>query len=156
MLNIHLFGKFSVVDEELPSLGRTSRKAQELCGYLLLYRDRPHPRETLANVLWGESATAQARTYLRKALWQLQTMLAAPARCRPFLVTSEWVQVNPQADLWLDVASFEQVSTQVQDLPGAQFDGPTAAAVQQAVALHQGMLLEGWYHDWCLYERERL
>lgn len=28
--------------------------------------------------------------------------------------------------------------------------------IQNAVQLYQGPLLEGWYQDWCLYERERL
>src|SRR5262249_55549726 len=28
-------------------------------------------------------------------------------------------------------------------------------SIQSAAALYQGDLLEGWYQDWCLFERER-
>lgn len=157
--SVRLFGKFGIECATRVTPDLTSRKAQELFCYLLLYRDRPHPRETLATVLWGDTSTAQSKTYLRKTLWQLQTALEPPAergQPRTFLVTSEWVQLNPQADLWLDVAVFEQVSNSVQGMPGTQLDSCTAASLQHAVALYRGDLLDGWYHDWCLYERERL
>jgi DNA-binding SARP family transcriptional activator len=126
--------------------------------YLLLHRDRPHARETLAGTLWGNSPTAQAKKYLRQALWQLQAALdLPPAAPERFLqVEVEWVQFHPVADLWLDVALFEQAYTRLHGVPGEQLDAGAAAAAQEAVALYQGDLLEGQYQDWCLYERERL
>src|SRR5262249_56752701 len=39
---------------------------------------------------------------------------------------------------------------------GAEMDGSQAEALRNAVTLYQGDLLEGCYHDWCVYERERL
>jgi DNA-binding SARP family transcriptional activator len=141
----------------VPSL--TSRKAQELFCYLLLYRDHPHPRETLAGLLWGDTSTTQSKTYLRKALWQLQTILEPHDACAQqhvLLLHHDWVQINPSADFWLDVAAFEQVCNGVQGVPGEQLDYGTASALREAVALYQGELLDGWYQDWCLYERERL
>lgn len=72
---IHLFGRFNTHrdDRELDCFPST--KAKELFCYLLLYRDRPHTRETLATVFWGEFAPEQTRKYLRQTLWQLQHAL---------------------------------------------------------------------------------
>jgi DNA-binding SARP family transcriptional activator len=158
-LRVFLFGKFRVQSGEQTLAHLSAHRAQELFCYLLLHRDRPHPRETLAGLLWGESSTAQSKKYLRKALWQLQTTLDAhtdsPA-ARVLLVDSDWVEINPQADLWLDVAVFEQAFSSVQGVPGKELDRQRAQSLQSAIDLYRGDLLEGWYQDWCLYERERL
>ena len=140
--------------------GLAACKVQELFCYLLLHRDRPHPRETLASLLWGDAPTIQSKKYLRQTLWQLQTALdappAAPVAGQVLEVEADWVQLRSATDLWLDVAVFEQASLQSQGVPGEQFDPATAATAQAAVALYGGDLLEGQYQDWCLYERERL
>jgi DNA-binding SARP family transcriptional activator len=63
---IHLFGRFNTRrdDRELDCFSST--KAKELFCDLLLYRDRPHTRETLATVFWSECAPEQTRKYLRQ------------------------------------------------------------------------------------------
>src|SRR5512145_619127 len=155
-LNVHLFGKFAVHYDSHPLPGLESRKAQELFCYLLLHDRHPHPREVLAGLLWGDTSTVQSKTYLRKALWLLQRELVAPDSAHPLLIEHDWVQINPQADLWLDVAAFEHAFNAVQGIPGEQLDNAAAERLRQAVELYQGELLDGWYQDWCLYERERL
>src|SRR5688572_3310625 len=95
-LDIHLFGRFSVRSNGQALAGLDARKVQELFCYLLLYRDRPHPRETLAGILWDE-CTVQSKTYLRKALWQLQATLdrrMAPGSGHLLLVEPDWIQLN--------------------------------------------------------------
>ena len=67
-LKISLLGKFSVRRDEGALEGFEGGKVQELFGYLLLNRNRSHPREALANTLWGGSSTAQSKKYLRQAL----------------------------------------------------------------------------------------
>jgi DNA-binding SARP family transcriptional activator len=64
ILRVSLFGKFRVQLGEQVMTSLNVRKVQELFCYLLLYRDRPHPREALASLLWGDSSTAQSRKYL--------------------------------------------------------------------------------------------
>src|SRR2546423_15048717 len=66
---------FSVRRDEGALEGFEGGKVQELFGYLLLNRNRSHPREALANTLWGGSSTAQSKKYLRQALWHLQSPL---------------------------------------------------------------------------------
>ncbi|KPK93883.1 MAG: hypothetical protein AMJ88_06195 [Anaerolineae bacterium SM23_ 63] len=158
-LKIRLFGKFSIHREGQPLKGLDSGRAQELFCYLLLHRDRPHPRETLASLLWEASSSAQAKKYLRQAIWQLQNALARPTDKDGegvLLVEPEWICINPHADVWLDVAIFEDAFTMVRGLPGDEMDADQARALNLVVQLYHGDLLEGWYQDWCLYERERL
>ncbi len=158
-LRVRLFGRFSVRRERQPVVGLDASKVQELLCYLLLYRDRPHPRESLAALLWGDTPTAQARKNLRQTLWQLQSALDPPdlpAGPRLLRVEPDWVHLNPEADLWLDVAAFEQGIALVQGAPGSHLDSSTALALRDAVQLYEADLLGGWYQDWCIFERERL
>ena len=113
-LRIQLFGKFCVRRNEKVLDGFDARKIQELFCYLLLHRDHSLPRETLASILWPETTTTQSKKNLRQALWQLQSALGSqnePTNDRLLLVDPDWVQLNSEADLWLDVAEFEQFLT---------------------------------------------
>ena len=158
-LNISLFGKFCARRDGQVLEGFDARKVQELFCYLLLHRDHSLSREMLASVLWPETTTALSKKSLRQVLWQLQLALGsqdAVTSDRILVVNPEWIQLNAQADLWLDVAALEDASTITQNVPGAELDPRKALVLQQAVQLYQGLLLEGWYNDWCILERERL
>jgi DNA-binding SARP family transcriptional activator len=156
-LKINLFGKFSVRREEQPVPGFDAYKEQELLSYLLLHRNRPHSREALAGLLWGDVLTEKSKKYLRQALWHIQTALDADVGGDTVLsVEHDWVQFNARADLWLDVEVFERAFMLVRDRRGADLNEECLEALQGAVQLYRGDLLEGWYQDWCLYERERL
>ncbi len=157
-LRIGLFGKLSIHWDGLPVDCLDVAKAQELLCYLLIYRARPHPREALAGLLWGDSSSAQSRKYLRQVLWQLHACLdrRAGASVGPVvLLDADWIQINPEAALWLDVDIFEQAYSCVQGVPGRDLDTPAKRFVEEAVVLYQGDLLEGWYQDWCIFERQR-
>jgi len=159
-LRITLFGKLCLwgCDGQL-LVGFDARKLQELLCYLLLYRDHPYPREVLASLLWGDCSTEQSKKYLRQTLWQLQSTIerqGEPINGRLLRVEPDWVTLDSQADLWLDVAVFEQALAPVQNTRGRDLDFEKVQMLQCAVKLYQGDLLEGWYQDWCLYERERL
>jgi DNA-binding SARP family transcriptional activator len=157
-IKFRLFGKFSVQRETQSVRGLDSSKEQELLSYLLVRRDRPHSRETLASLLWGDSSTEKSKKYLRQALWHLQAGLETDDLPGPqiLLVEHDWVQLNLQSELWLDVAAFEQAFAATQGIPGKQLDKPGAARLKDAVQLYTGDLLDGCYQDWCLFERERL
>ncbi len=158
-LHVYLFGKFCVRRNEQVLGGLDARKVQELFCYLLLHRGHSLPREALASMLWPDTSTALAKKNLRQALWQLQSALGLqnePVNERVLLIEPEWMQLNSQADLWLDVVVLEQAFNLVQKIPGQELDTQKVQVIQNAVQLYQGPLLEGWYQDWCLYERERL
>lgn len=156
LLSIQLFGKFTIQADGKRLGGIDSRKVQELLAYLLVYRDRPHPRESLAELLWEASSTAQSKKYLRQALWQMQQLLPK-AEAEPLIrIEPDWIRISPEASYWLDVAEFESAFAEAQGIPGHQLGEAVAASLDRAAALYRGDLLAGWYSDWCLYERERL
>ncbi|MCH8338583.1 MAG: hypothetical protein IH858_07035 [Chloroflexi bacterium] len=156
LLSIQLFGKFTIQADGKRLGGIDSRKVQELLAYLLVYRDRPHPRESLAELLWEASSTAQSKKYLRQALWQMQQLLPK-AEAEPLIrIEPDWIRISPEASYWLDVAEFESAFAEAQGVPGHQLGEAVAASLDRAAALYRGDLLAGWYSDWCLYERERL
>src|ERR1044072_696197 len=159
-LSVRLFGKFCVQRFHKNVVGIESCKLQELFSYLLVFRNSQHPRENLAALLWGESSTAQSKKYLRQALWQLQSALALSGKSKtrfPVLsVEPDSVAINPMTEVWLDVAVFEGVFSIVKEIAGEHLEPELAQTVENAVQLFRGDLLEGWYQDWCLCERERL
>jgi len=155
-LHFHLFGKFRVERNARPIKGVDAGKEQELLSYLLIYRERQHPRETLASLLWGETSTERSKKYLRQALWHLQTSLRSEndKRSDVLLIEHDWIQLN--SNFWLDVAEFEDAFASAEGVPGHRLESKIAGAMQKVVRLYQGDLLAGCYQDWCLYERERL
>jgi DNA-binding SARP family transcriptional activator len=158
-LNIYLFGKFCVRRDGQELEGFDARKVQELFCYLLLHRDHALSREMLASLLWPETTTTLSKKSLRQALWHLQSALGSQSESlsdRVLIVEPEWIRLNPEADFWLDAAALERAFQLVQKIPGHALDNQKAQMLQDAVQLYQGSLLEGWYLDWCIYERERL
>jgi DNA-binding SARP family transcriptional activator len=159
LIKVNLFGKFSARRAEHSLDGLDVFRTQELFTYLLVNRDRPHTREALATLLWGETPTEKAKKYLRQTLWHLQTALDAPdAGPGHSLLMAEhdWVQLNLSAELRLDVADFEQAHAQARGVSGRGLCAEQFAVMQSAATLYTGDLLEGSYQDWCMYERERL
>src|SRR5262245_15520781 len=120
-LHICLFGKCRIQCSDQEVIDLESGKVQELLCYLLLHRDRPHAREVLAGLLWGDNSTVQSKKYLRHALWQLQTALESdsdPMSARVLLVEPDWVSLNARSDLWLDIAVFERASVLTREVSG--------------------------------------
>ena len=158
-LSVRLFGKFNVCRDREPVQTLDVHKIQEFFSYLLVFRARPHQREALAGLFWGESDTSQSRKNLRQVLWQLQSALSLEVGAQDpplLLVEPEWVQVNPLGDLWLDVDEFEKIAAQALGTCGSHLESEQVDRLRLAVNLYTGDLLEGWYQDWCLFERERL
>jgi len=90
-------------------------------------------------------------------LWKLKSALEDPGFQNPpaILVDSEWIQVNSSAGWWLDVAEFEQGFTAVKNKRAREISRDEFLVMQQSAELYRGNFMEGWYQDWCLFERER-
>lgn len=156
-LRFRLFGKFSAHRDAELVKGLDASKEQELLSYLLIGRDRCHPRETLASLLWGDTSTERSKKYLRQALWHAQAALGGElVGPQVLLAGHDWIQINGLSGIWLDVAAFEEASTVAREVPGKELDRSSAEILKEAVKLYRGELLEGCYQDWCLFERERL
>lgn len=157
-LCFHLFGKFIVSRDEEVIKGLESLKEQELLGFLLTHRRKHHSREALATLLWPEAPPEKGKKYLRQALWHLQGLLGLTesAPTDVFQAEQNWIALNPESDIWSDVAVFEDAFAAVQGVAGQQLNEETANTLKDVAALYRGDLLDAWYHDWCLFERERL
>ena len=157
ILEITMFGRLQVRCDQQPLTGFETLKVQELLGYILLNRARPHPRETLAELLWDEQTGLHAKKYLRKVLWQLQAALTPLTQVTgvPLVhVEDEWIQYNTGAACRLDIAEFEASFGQVEGLAGETLAKPLVDAVERVIPLYMGDLVETWYHDWSLQARE--
>lgn len=153
-LNIRLFGRFHAEREGAAIPELEARKVQELLAYVLIYRQREHPRERLATLLWPDQPADRARKYLRKALWQLQNGLGPAAAA--LLVDNEWVKFSEIPGLWVDVLHFEQVVAAARGIAAATLSAEQAQQLAAALGLYNGGLLPGWYEEWCFAERARL
>ena len=156
-LQISLFGTLSCAVDNDPVIGLESRRAQELLGFLALHR-RPQRREAVAVALWGDRPDQQAKKGLRQALWLLQSALqGSTARTgEPFLLCDgDMIGFHPQADLWVDAGVMETAYFRLQASNGLGLNSTQVGEVCSAVKLYHGDLLEGWYDDWCIPERER-
>lgn len=157
-LRIHLFGKFSIQRESTHLSGIDAQKVEELLCFLLTYRDHPHRRETLATMLWGDYSTKQSRKNLRQGFWMLHSALRTVAETDepPLLLTDDdWVQVNPDADYWLDTSVFEQVYQRMHSVSVYNLEEPQARELHTAVNLHNNGFLPSYYMDWTMLERQR-
>ena len=156
-IRVHLLGTLTVCSETGDEIPLDGGKIRELLCFLLLNRDRLLSRETLAAVFWADVPTAKSRKHLRQALWHLLAELnASPSLSVELLrVDPEGVFLDSSAVVWLDVAVLEQAFVHAHGIPGHSLDRALADELRAAATLYRGDLLEGWYQDWCILERER-
>ncbi|NTU80247.1 MAG: hypothetical protein HGA45_12880, partial [Chloroflexales bacterium] len=150
---ITLFGRLAI-SRGVHALDLPGKAAELLC-FLLLQHGRPQTREALASELWGDADAAQGKKYLRQSLWQLQQTLDAGSAPLVLALDREWVAVNTQATLAVDAHRLEETWAAIAGSPGLLLSPDQAAAARAAAELYRGALLDGWYHEWCLVERER-
>jgi DNA-binding SARP family transcriptional activator len=157
VLTVNLLGKFSIERDGHSLGGIQAHKVQELFCFLALFNDHPQPRETLCELLWKEHSPAISRKYLRQTLWKLQSALNPNMEAHPsdLLVETDWIQLNPSANYCLDVVEFQHTSHLIRNKRARDLNEDDYHSAQLAIALYKGDLLEGWYQDWCIFERER-
>jgi len=156
-LYIYTFGGLQVFygHDPLPNFPR--KKAASLFCYLALNRHRFHHREVLADLFWGESDSRNARGCLNTALWRLRSVLENNNPSDTYLLMErDQVRFNPKSKYWFDVEEFERRCDSTKSLQPSDLNEPQRLALEEAVQLYKGDFLEGFYDDWCLYERERL
>jgi DNA-binding SARP family transcriptional activator len=159
VLRIRLFGTVWVARDGIGVELKVTRSAQALLAYLLLHRDRLHSRETLAALFWADQPEERARSCLSTALWRLRRVLESDGISRgTYLVTRPTGEVgfNGSSGWWLDVASFEAAAKPTVSRPFHDLERKEVGLLEEAVGFYTGDLLEGFYDDWALRERERL
>lgn len=158
-LQISLFGTVRIAHEGWSSEMKVTHTIQGLLAYLLLFRHRCHPREVLAGLFWGDHSEERARSCLSTALWRLRRVLEPPGTPQgTYLATTPSGEVgfNGDSDYWLDVAVFEQPAGRAVKQHAADLTTAEVQELKRALKLYTGELLEGFYDEWVLRERERM
>jgi DNA-binding SARP family transcriptional activator len=154
--NIQLFGEPNIQCQGNAWVKPESSIAQEIFLFLLSHRRAVHSRESLASLLWSECSTEQSKKNLRQTLWRLRSCDALPAEMKQTLLISidkDHIQLNPEIDFRVDIEVFEQIYREVKAQP--TIDEKLAQRLREAAQLYRGSFLEGYWNDWCLFERER-
>lgn len=144
VLNLALLGPTRIFwqDQSTPDL--SSGKAQALLAYLAV-NGRTHARHTLADLLWGSLADADALRNLRGVVMKLRQAVGDY-----LLVTNTTLAFNRELPHRLDVLNFEELARQPEQLPAAirlyRGDFLSDLQVRQAPA----------FEAWVARERTRL
>lgn len=153
-LRIRLLGDFSLLVNDLPTIGLDVPRLRCLLAYLALHRGVPQSRSRIAYTLWPDSTDAQAHTNLRNLLFKLR--LTLPEIDTFLVVERQTLCWQPDA-LWsLDVMDFEYAIARGEQAALTQGDEVERQALEEAVRLYQGDLLPDCYDEWICDERERL
>ncbi len=158
-LRICLFGSVRLTHTEWSTKVKITRAVQRLLSFFLLNRHRLYPREALAGIFWGEHPEPAARRCLRTALCRLRKVLEPAGVARGTYLTATpqgEVGFTRERTFWLDVAVFEETTARclamtLQDVTRSDF-----CELENILELYTGDLLEGFYDDWAIRERERL
>ncbi|MBN1137010.1 MAG: hypothetical protein JXM73_10510, partial [Anaerolineae bacterium] len=143
-LTIYLLGHVQFCLDDGPPLPLEAGKASALLVYLAVEAAHSHARQTLAELLWPERADAEALGALRFALSNLRAVLHDRQASPPFLrVSRSSVQLNLEAEIWIDVAAFQNqaAACEAENRQGAV---PPPETLQAALALYRGPFLQGF------------
>lgn len=151
-LHLNLFGSVRITLGGNDLSASLLSKVQALLCYLAI-EQRPHSRQKIAGLLWGEMDEQAARSNLRVNLTYLRAELA------PYLeITRQTLAFDPESPYWLDAAAFETHIEQSR-LPNGR---RSPQRLREAVALYQGPFLQGLevrdaplFEEWVLQQRTR-
>jgi DNA-binding SARP family transcriptional activator len=145
---LRLLGTFQASAAGGTPVALPTRKTQALLAYLALPAGRPHTREKLAALLWGDRPDVQARQNLRYTLAAARRALGSAGA--PALR-------SVGDDVWLDPAL-----VQVDAMTFEHAAAADPADLERAAQIYQGDLLDGMavtappFDEWLRDERERL
>jgi predicted ATPase/DNA-binding SARP family transcriptional activator len=151
MLKLILLGKLQAFLGDVPVTGFVSAKAQALLAYLAITR-RPHTRDALSALYWGEMSDVDAKTNLRQALANLKKLVEPHV-----IIDRDSVAFNLDAPHWSDVGELDGLTFGAQPLRPDMLH-----RLDRAAALYRGDLLEGLmirdapeFEEWLVVQRER-
>ena len=142
-----LFGGFNFISPDDATVNISAKKAKALLAYLALHPNKAQQRETLAELLWADCNSSQAKQSLRQTLSALRKI---------FDKGESIIDTDPQTvflhkdPLEIDVLNFDDLCNQKGE-----------ASLEEALGLYQGELLEGMYtrsqgfDDWLEMERSQ-
>lgn len=165
-LSLSFLGPFQAKVDDNPIPESRSKKIEALLVYLAMESQIAHRRETLVGLLFPDLPDDMARTNLRQTLTRLRRAIKDAKADPSFLLSSrETTQLNPHANVSLDVNEFErQLNGCSRHRPQLMTDcADCIGQLETAVSLYTGPFLDGFFiedgidfDDWILVHRERL
>ena len=159
LLRISTLGGLDIQYGGEPITGLASRKAEALLVYLAI-TGRPHPRESLATMLWDDKSQSRSLSNLSVLLTSLRKQL------NPYIITTrQTAAFNQEGDYWLDITELETHISLWRERIGLNSALSVTAIkeIEGALGMYEGDFLAGFYirdsHDfeeWALLKRERL
>jgi TolB-like protein/Tfp pilus assembly protein PilF len=149
VVELRLLGGFELRLAGGEVVDQLGQKDRALLAILALPAGATHSRDKLASLLWSDRGEQQARDSLKHSLTKLRQCLPSDNQA-PIVADRSAAKLDPAA-VTIDVADFE----------GLLRDG-TPAALERAMTLHRGELLDGIgirdpaFEEWLLVERQRL
>ncbi len=159
VLSVFLFGEVEIRHNVFPIKKTLTRATKGLLAYLLLQRNHGCQRDVLADLFWGDCPQERARSCLSTALWRLRDVLepsSVPRGAYLITTTSGEISFNWESDHWFDLGAFEERVNRALSLPIQDLQPAEARKLERALQLHRRELLEEFYEDWALRERERM
>ena len=143
-MKLRFFGRFNAQKTSGETIDVPGKKVQALLAYLAVECTRPHSREKLATMLWGDTGEERSRHNLRQALSKIRQY-------------GGWVRSEGEC-LELDLSECEADVVLFRELCTSQ----DAYALRRCLDLYQGELLheinlrEPDYDDWLMLTRQQL
>ncbi len=161
-LHIHLLGEFRIELNGRPVNGFATDKVRALLAYLAVERERKHRRESLAALLWADQPYDASRQNLRQALYQIKQAFATDMFLQ---VTAQEVQLNPDADILVDVEEVLELFKTCEAHPHQSINRclPCLRRFEVLLERYQGDFLKDFppqnsdfFEDWLCLTREKL
>src|SRR5688500_14067730 len=157
ILQVALLGGVRLTHDNWQTEVTVTRDIQALLAYILLQRHKVHFREVLADLFWGEHSQERARGSLNTALWKLKKALepkGIPAGTYLKNTQQGGVAFNRESQYWLDIEVFENETNRILACHIPVVEEGLIKNLERTLELYKGDLLEGFYKDWALRERE--
>lgn len=154
-LLVHLFGGVHATLHGRPLGSFPTRWAAGLFAYLALHKGRLVHRDVLTGLFWPEETDQRARKALRNALWRVRSLIE-PEDAEPgsiLTVDGQCVGLRDDGTISLDVAEFD---AHLASARTAESEEEGLTCLERCVTLYRGDFMDGYDHEWCVYERERL
>ncbi len=115
MLHITFMGETRFLLDGVDVSDRISSKATAIIALVLMKESQQMRRSEIINFLWGESGDDAAKYNLRFNLWQIKKALVQEDGNSLFLVTKDYVKVNPEFNFLCDILEIEEANPDVMD-----------------------------------------
>ncbi|MGC4174818.1 AfsR/SARP family transcriptional regulator [Demequina sp.] len=154
-LTLRLLGAPTLLSGDSPVA--LSPGASLLCAYLALAPKEGRARDIAAAHLFSDCSAPTARRRLNTAVWRLRTEVRARTGVEIVAeATGRRVALSSAIEVALDARLFEQLTTPTLETRAHDLTPAQASALEAAVSMHRGTLVEPCDHEWVLSERARI